>query len=347
MHIQRIKVIIQGLKSIIDTEINLLDESGYIFYSTDSSRVGNYDHGVQSFDLVNKFLIEQENYIYCYCQTYGKTRYVLSIKGINHDTRRVAKIIEIFLDTDVQNISREDFIRSLLLNTLENNVLEDLCGKYHIIPKGHVQVIIIEVIESLMEKIEEIVMALLPNEIFVKINNKYFAIVKEANEETDDFPTLLSDTILSELLYEVKIGVGAVVNDIKDWHFSYQTAESFILIGKIFSPNKKIYTLKSLSIPLVISRLQLNDLEELMKQFNCNIEDVFSNNELMTTAFVFFKNNLNISDAARHLFIHRNTLIYRLNKIYDITGYDLRLFEDATLFNVIINGYLYLRNIHS
>lgn len=347
MHIQKIKDIILGLKNILNTEMNLLDESGYILYSTDMIRVGDYDYNVQSFHLVNGLMIERDNYIYFGFIANNQTKYLLSIKGITKETKKFAKIIEIFFDKEEEKDSKEDFLRSLLLTPSENMQINDLCEKYHVYSNGPVQIIVIEIIEGLLDKIEEIVTALVPNRILVKINDKYFAVVKEmqgAVEETDNFPALLYDTILSELLYEVKIGVGTIVNDIKDWHLSYKTAESLVVIGKTFLPNKKIYNLKSLTIPLIISKLQFRDLEEFMKQFNCNVEEIFLNNELMTTIFVFFRNNLNISDTAKDLFIHRNTLIYRLNKIYDITGYDLRVFEDAILFNVILNGSLYLRN---
>ncbi|ABR49452.1 transcriptional regulator, CdaR [Alkaliphilus metalliredigens QYMF] len=343
MHIQRIKSIIHSLKDIIDTEINLLDENGYIFHSTDTNKIGNYDNQIISFELNDGFLIEKQEYIYCSYNSYEEDKCILSIKGINEDTQKFAKMIGIFLGTDIKNISRNDFIKSILLNTISDDSIKNVCEKHHIVTQGQVQIIVIEATENLMGTVEEILSALLSDEI-IRIKSKYFAVIKRITDKNNDFPTFLSETISSELLYEVKIGIGVIVDDVYDWHFSYKTAENFIEIGKVFLPSHKTYSFKSLTIPLMISKIQANDLEEIMKQFDCNIKSLFSNNELLNTAFIFFKNNLNISDTARDLFVHRNTLIYRLSKIQDITGYDLRIFEDAILFNVMINGHLCLTN---
>lgn len=342
MQTQRMIAIINGLKDITDIELSLLDKAGYIFYSTDNNKIGHYDSQMPSFDLRESFLTEGKEYIY-YCISNNEDRYVLAIRGIGEESKRIAKIVDVFLGASIESTSRNNFIKGVLLNTISEDSIEALCQRYLISPQGQLQVIVVEATEELMGALGEVLSALLSDE-YLRIKSKSFAIIKKYDKANPEFASFLYDMISSELLFEVKIGVGAIVDDIRDWHFSYRTAEALIEIGKTFLPVHKAYCFRSLAIPWMLSKVPAMDLSMTRRLFDCDINSLFLNNELIATANVFFKNNLNISDTAKNLYIHRNTLIYRLNRIHEMTGYDLRNFEDAMLFNLMLNVSLSLKS---
>ncbi len=342
MSIQKMRAIFHGLKDIIDTEFNLIDEAGYIIHSTDSNRIGSYDNRISALDLSNSLIFELEGYIYCY-SSYQGDRCIISIKGIDGDTRRLAKIVEVFIGANDVSFSRNEFLKGILLDTVSHTSIETLCLKHDLNPKGRIQVLVIEATEELMGALKEILSALLFDEI-VQIKSNAFAVINRNTEKDMAQPTYLSDTLASELLYEVKIGIGAAVDNVQEWHFSYRTAEALLELGRGFLPGQNTYSFKGLAIPLLVSGLPSKELAYVMKHFDCNIDKLIVNNELLATAQVFFKNNLNITDTSRSLYLHRNTLIYRLNKIHELTGFDLRIFDDAVLFNIMINGFHALRD---
>lgn len=341
MGIQKMKTILHGLKDIIDTEFNLIDDSGYILHSTDFNRLGSYDRHVSALDFSSSFIIELEGYIYCYSH-HQEERCIISIKGIDGDNRRLARIIDVFIGAKDMGFSRNEFLKGILLNTISDPSLETLCLKHDIHPKGSVRLLAVEATEELMGNLLEILTALLGDPI-VQIKSNTYAVINRNDHKDIAHPTYLSDVLASELLYKVKIGIGASVENVKDWHFSLRTAETLIELGKVFLPGQNTYTFKDLAIPMLTSGLPPQELSYLMKHFNCSIDKIISNNELLVTARGFFKNNLNITDTSRSLYLHRNTLIYRLNKIQEITGFDLRNFNDALLFNIMINGHQSLK----
>ncbi|SET71274.1 PucR C-terminal helix-turn-helix domain-containing protein [Natronincola peptidivorans] len=344
MDIQKIKSFVKGLQDITCKEICLLDATGYVFFSTNSSRVGDYDD-VLDFNYGQDFFFEREHRLYC---TYNSThphKYFISLEGTDDEAKRIGKVIKLFLSIDDTSNSRDYFIKGLLSNAISDTSLDIQCQKHGISVNGQVQVILIEVLDSLAQEVEEIVLALYPDELLVKIKDNFFVFIKEVTEKEPYLVgSLLFDTILSELLYEAKIAIGITIDNIRDWHKSYKLAEEFMHLGKAFFPKKNIYCYDNLAIPMIINKISEDDLQEIIKHLDCNIQELFDNHELITTAFTLIKYNLNITDTSKHLFVHRNTLIYRLNKIQDITGYDLRVFQDAMLFYIIANAYQYIIN---
>ena len=186
------------------------------------------------------------------------------------------------------------------------------------------------------------------NDFITAVDEKSIIIVKELAED-EGYPQMdtLSQTILEALPEDKKeeavIAYGTVVSEIKDVSRSYKEARMALNVGKIFFSDSKVIAYSSLGIGRLIYQLPI----PLCKMF---IKEIFENKspddfdeETLTTINKFFDNNLNVSETSRQLYIHRNTLVYRLDKLQKSTGLDLRVFEDAITFKIALMVVKYMR----
>lgn len=159
-----------------------------------------------------------------------------------------------------------------------------------------------------------------------------------SGDETDDlmeYTMALLDTLQNELGLEASIGLGGEVAGLEGLHLSYKEARKAIHIGKLFHPKQRIFAYHD----LVLERFMMDCSPEEAKPyvellFNRKTARLFTD-EMLETVQVFLKRDLNLTDAARDLYIHRNTLVYRLDKIQKGCGLDLRHFRDAMLFKLL------------
>ncbi len=138
------------------------------------------------------------------------------------------------------------------------------------------------------------------------------------------------------------MGIGTVVDSIKDLARSFKEAQIALEVGKVFDTEKTIVSYNNLGIARLIYQLPTTLCEMFLKEVfkRGSIESL--DHETLFTIQRFFENNLNVSETSRKLFVHRNTLVYRLEKIKKITGLDLREFEDAIVFKVALMVKKYL-----
>lgn len=333
MYLQKINAVLNKLKSIINCEINIMEESGYIINSTNPEKIGEYDLEVKELEL-NHEIIEKGEYLYYFNNDVHINKMIISIKAGEGEGKKLVEIIGFFLTQNFEDISEHDFLKGILLREIKGKDIEKYCEKFNIALEGKMQAVIIEVDENVSKDVENLIHEICAEDVFVKIDNVNFAIIKKCEQDSHDIERSIYDAIYSELLYEPKIGIGIVVNNISMLSMSFEKACDAVKLGKLFIDNKNIYYYKELVIPILINNMKSNDLEALGDQMNKGISEVLLDNELVITALKFFQNNLNITETAKKLYIHRNTLIYRLNKILKITGYDLRVFEDSVNFKI-------------
>ena len=156
------------------------------------------------------------------------------------------------------------------------------------------------------------------------------------------FSIVAYDTLGSEFFAKVSIGVGTIVDNIKDLARSYKEAQVALEVGKVFDTDKNIVSYENLGIGRLIYQLPTTLCEMFLQEvFKRGTVDSLDR-EALVTIQAFFENNLNVSETSRKLFVHRNTLVYRLEKIRKMTGLDLRQFEDAITFKVALMVKRYL-----
>ncbi|MCI8422487.1 MAG: PucR family transcriptional regulator [Lawsonibacter sp.] len=188
----------------------------------------------------------------------------------------------------------------------------------------------------------------------ISINETDVALIKQLSEGADTkelqkIAKQISSAVTQELGIKVVIGIGTIVNHIRDLARAYKEAGMAIDVGKVFETEKTVITYENLGIGRLIYQLPTILCQMFLQEvFKKNPIDALDQETLLTIN-KFFENNLNVSETARKLFVHRNTLVYRLEKIKKLTGLDLREFDDAITFKValMVKKYLISRGIES
>ena len=290
----------------------------------------------------------------------GEPAYILVAQGPSDDVYMVGKIavssIQNLIVAYKERFDRNNFFQNLLLDNL---LLVDI---YNRAQKLHIEVEcprIIYLIETKIEK-DNSAMEMLKS-LFSSQNGDYIIAVDEKNiilikalEREDDLDTIektadmIVDMMNSEAMMNVRVAYGTVVSELREVSKSYKEATMAMDVGKIFYAEKCVISYAKLGIGRLIYQLPVN----LCKIF---IEEIFGDNvpydmdeETLTTINKFFENNLNVSETSRQLFIHRNTLVYRIEKLQKSTGLDIRVFDDALTFKIalmVVNYMKYLESI--
>ena len=257
--------------------------------------------------------------------------YVLIAKGSNEDAYMIGRVAV----AEIQNL----ILDNLLLVDVYNRA-----KKLHI-PVEAKRVVLL--IETKNEKDQDS-MEILKN-LFVSRTNDFITAIDEKNiiivrslEESDGYEEInkiantIVDMLNAEAMSQVRVSYGNIIQEIKDVSRSYKEAKMAMDVGKIFYVDKTIVGYNNLGIGRLIYQLPMPLCEMFMKEvFGGKLPDILDD-ETLNTINKFFDNSLNISETSRQLFLHRNTLVYRLEKIQKSTGLDIRVFDDALTFKIAL-----------
>lgn len=173
----------------------------------------------------------------------------------------------------------------------------------------------------------------------VAVDRETLALIRESafrsEEEIAEYTAAVIDTMVSEGFTDLQAGIGTEAEDLAGLNKSFEEARSALRIGTRFYPNGTLYRYSCQRLERIIDLIPAEQREKLIQDFHSGNRGESLDEETMETIRVFFRNDLSITAASRELFIHRNTLIYRLDKIRRDTGLDLRTFEDAVIFRLI------------
>lgn len=247
------------------------------------------------------------------------------------------------------------FIKNIIS---DNILLGDIylrAKELHFISEAPRAVFVIRQLDSGDLSVMDTVQSLFPDrqsDFVLSVNETDVALIKQLGEhaEARDLQKIAQqiEAALSEdARVKYVIGIGTVVGHIRDLARAYKEAVVAIEVGKVFETEKAIITYENLGIGRLIYQLPTTLCEMFLQEvFKKNPIDALDN-ETLFTINKFFENNLNVSETARRLFVHRNTLVYRLEKIKKLTGLDLREFDDAITFKValMVKKYLVSRGI--
>lgn len=274
--------------------------------------------------------------------------YVLIAKGDTDDVYMVGKLaafqIQTLLVAYKEKFDKDNFIKNLLLDNL---LLVDI---YNRAKKLHIDVgvrRIVYIVETrngadsgALEALKTL-FAVKTKDFVTAVDEKNVIIVKEvkANETYEDahyVAETMLDMLSTEAMIQAKISYGTIVNEIKEVSRSYKEAKMAMEVGKIFYVDKGIIPYNNLGIGRLIYQLPIPLCKMFIKEIFTNVSPDEFDEETLTTINKFFENNLNVSETSRQLYIHRNTLVYRLDKLERSTGLDLRVFDDAITFKIAL-----------
>lgn len=348
---------IDGLKNIIRRELSVAEREGKIVATTEESMVNtvieNADIFIQS-PAENQLV---QGYQYFKVFDDGSPEYIVMIKGEDEEAYRIGKItafqIQNLLVAYKERFDGDNFIKNLLLDNL---LLVDIYSRAKKLRIENNVPRVVFLIETEIDKefnVVEIVRSIFPTkqkDFVTAVDEKSIILVKElkekdSKEEIDQISKHIYDTLSAEAMTSVYVAIGTVVNDLKNVSASYKEAKMALEVGKIFEENKKIVNYEQLGIGRLIYQLPAPLCKMFINEVLHGLSMDQFDEETLTTVNKFFENNLNVSETSRQLYIHRNTLVYRLDKLQKMTGLDLRNFDDAIIFKIMlmVSKYMHYR----
>ena len=285
--------------------------------------------------------------------------YILVARGSSEDTYMIGKVavseIQNLIIAYKERFDKNNFIQNLLLDNL---LLVDI---YNRAKKLHIEVEarrVVYMIETKQEKdlnareLLKTLFATRTKDFITAVDERSIILIHELREDEDyeeveQVANMMKDMLNSEAMATVRISYGTIVSEIKQVSKSYKEAKMALDVGKIFYSEKRIIAYNTLGIGRLIYQLPISLCEMFMHEvFGDNIPDSLDE-ETLTTINKFFENNLNVSETSRQLYVHRNTLVYRLEKLQKSTGLDIRKFDDALTFKIalmVVNYMKYMEN---
>lgn len=348
---------IDGLKNIIRRELSVAEREGKIVATTEESMVNtvieNADIFIQS-PAENQLV---QGYQYFKVFDNGSPEYIVMIKGEDEEAYRIGKItafqIQNLLVAYKERFDGDNFIKNLLLDNLLLVDIYSRAKKLRIVNNVPRVVFLIETEIDKEFNVVEIVRSIFPTkqkDFVTAVDEKSIILVKElkekdSKEEIDQISKHIYDTLSAEAMTSVYVAIGTVVNDLKNVSASYKEAKMALEVGKIFEENKKIVNYEQLGIGRLIYQLPAPLCKMFINEVLHGLSMDQFDEETLTTVNKFFENNLNVSETSRQLYIHRNTLVYRLDKLQKMTGLDLRNFDDAIIFKIMlmVSKYMHYR----
>ena len=348
-------VIVQ-LKEISDHVFGVIDTEGSVVSCTDASllgerwvdaalKVGNSAGSVVTFGQKSfKAIVGNSNFF----------EYAVFCSGDDEAARSFCQIAYVALN-DAKNFYEEKHDRGTFVkNIIMDNILP---GDIYIRAKelhfatdapravflirqvGHSDAATVDVLSGMFgDKLQDFVLS---------VNESDVAVVKQISgttttEELEKMAVAMEETLKNELRIKTVIGIGTVADHLRELADSYKEAQTAIDVGKVFDTEKSIINYENLGIGRLIYQLPTTLCEIFLSEvFKKNSIDSLDQ-ETLFTINKFFENNLNVSETSRKLFVHRNTLVYRLEKIKKLTGLDLRQFDHAIVFKVALMVRKYL-----
>ena len=350
---------IDGLKSITRKELSVVEKEGKVIATTEENMIGRQIDAVENF--ISSPAESQLILGYQYFKIYdnGVPEYVIQVKGEDESGYQIGKIaafqIQSLLVAYKERYDKDNFIKNLLLDNLLLVDIYNRAKKLHIDTEVRRVIFIIETKHEKDTNALDNVRNLLGNrtrDFVTAVDEKNIIVVKEL--EPNDGHTELEK--IAENMYtllkedgeeDVLIAYGTVVNDIKEVSKSYKEAKLALDVGKIFFSERSVIAYSALGIGRLIYQLPIPLCKMFIREiFEGKSPDDFDE-ETLTTINKFFENNLNVSETSRQLYIHRNTLVYRLDKLQKSTGLDLRVFEDAITFKIALMVVKYMKYMES
>lgn len=351
---QIIQTSIDELKAITKVDLCIYDITGSLVAST-AEKGGLSNDFVTSFaqSPADSQVIGNEHLLKVLDE--GEVVYILVARGTSDDVYMVGKIAVCQLQNLIiaykEKFDRNNFFQNLLLDNL---LLVDI---YNRAKKLHIEVSVprlVYLIETKSEK-DGIVTELLKGMFSVQ-NGDYITSVDESNviliksledgytqDSLLDIANTIVDMMNTEAMLNVKVAFGTVVSELKDVSKSYKEAKMSLDVGKIFYAEKDVMAYSTLGIGRLIYQLPINLCRIFIKEiFGDSIPEELDE-EMLTTINKFFENNLNVSETSRQLFVHRNTLVYRIEKMQKCTGLDIRTFDDALTFKIALMVVNYMK----
>lgn len=349
---------LDGLRAITRTELCVCDTEGKVVATT-FDEAGDYELAVGSFvsSPAESQVIQGFQFFKIFDE--NQLEYILLAKGTGEDVYMQGKMavfhISGLLVAYKERFDRDNFVKNLLLDNLLLVDIYNRAKKLHIDINARRTVYVIETPQendsAALECTKEFFSAK-SKDFVTAVDEKMIIIVKELRpeegyEELEKTGLALYTALNDSGVLGTHVAYGTVVGEIKEVSRSYKEAKMALDVGKIFYAEKNVVAYNNLGIGRLIYQLPISLCRMFIKEIFDGKSPSNMDEETLVTINKFFENNLNVSETSRQLYIHRNTLVYRLDKLQKSTGLDLRVFDDAITFKIALMVVKYMNYIET
>lgn len=350
-----IKTSIEELSAITKVELSVMDLSGDVVASTsekdflDISIIVSFANSPVDSQVIGdvhlfKVLDDQD------------PAYILLAKGDSEHAYMVGKIgvsqLQGLIQAYKEKFDRNNFFQNLLLDNMLLIDVYNRARKLKIEVNAPRVIVLVETGDTTDNMAQELLGGMFGNhmgDFVTAVDENSVILIKtlskgQSYDEVQRIATTIVDMMNTEAMLNVRVAYGAIVDELKDLSKSYKEAKMALEVGKIFYAEKRVNAYNTLGIGRLIYQLP----ESLCRLF---IDEIFGENEVpddldeetLNTINKFFENNLNVSETSRQLFVHRNTLVYRIEKLEKSCGLDVRKFDDALTFKIAMMVISYMK----
>ncbi|MBO4217400.1 MAG: helix-turn-helix domain-containing protein [Clostridia bacterium] len=345
--------IIHQMKDAVGRTVGVIDENGLVVACSELTKIGESRQNVRELVRFSSNAVVSDNYTYMVLGTSSRNDCIVFVEGGDPLAEKLAAILAVSLN-NIRNFYDEKhdkvtFMKNIILDNIMPGDIYLKAKELHFATDVLRYAMLIRFPENCDAVPYDTVSNMFPNssqDYVISVDESNVAVIREikpgSEAEMEKTAKTVSDTLLAETFTQVYIGIGNPVSSVKDVARSYREAQASLEVGRVFDKDKTIVSYDKLGIGRLIYQLPVTLCEMFLSEVFTKSSVELLDRETMATVKCFFENNLNISETSRKMFVHRNTLVYRLDKIKRITGLDLREFDNAITFEVALMVKKYL-----
>lgn len=343
------------MSKILGCTVGIIENSGAITSTSHSEVIeNNVQTIISECSATSNKITKMYGYTFFQVVSRGKLEYIIFISYDGDDCDKDIEMLATYIASVRQihndKYDKANFVKNILADSILPGDVFLKSKELHLPYDSDRAVFAVQYDEIRGVDVYDIISGIFPDngkDFVIDLDNSSIAIVKEVEvgtgeRELEKIARQVTDTVISEAMVNIRLGIGSVATNIKDIAKSYKEARIALEVGKVFDEEKNIINYDNLGIARLIYQLPTTlcelFLSEVFKKESIDSLD----QETLYTIQKFFENNLNVSETSRQLYVHRNTLVYRLDKVRKITGLDLRIFDHAIVFKVALMVKKYL-----
>ena len=350
-------VIVQ-MKDATDRCMGVVDSEGFVVACSELTMIGSLLEDIQRIagDIPDQIFTFGNRTFKLLGGNESQFEYAVFVDGRDSTAKCVCVMAAVAFNEAKTNYEEKHNMSTFVKNIISYNILPGdvyiRAKELHFAADVHRGVLLIRQTEKFDVAAIEVVQNLFPDkqhDFVISTSETDIVLIKELpnNYDADYLYSIaqsIEETVNAELLVKTVIGIGSPARHLRELADRYKEAQTAIEVGKVFDTEKSIINYENLGIGRIIYQLPTTLCEMFLSEvFKKNpIESL--DQEALYTINKFFENNLNVSETSRKLFVHRNTLVYRLEKIKKLTGLDLREFDHAIVFKVALMVKKYLNS---
>lgn len=265
----------------------------------------------------------------------GVNTYYIALFGSDDAAQGAMNLIHILFKDEDKELDKNTVLRSLLFENGKDSFTPEDYAEAGLPNYSDIYVVIVDHKGAQYGEVKVVCENILEQIDVIEVDRNHIALITPTPLESEILTSIISE-LNTELLIPAKASVGKGISGWDQLHKSYTSARTALTLGKKLGVESRVFQYDQMMIYHLVNEISETSRERYFDDYGTVFKELVHDEELIQTAIRFFENDLNITETSRQLYVHRNTLIYRLNKIEKLTGLDLRSFDDAIQFYMLM-----------